>query len=429
MLLNFTVSNFRSIRDEATLSMNGGRYRESEDGCRAIKTGFTQFPCALRAAAIYGANAAGKSSFVKALEFLQGIVNGSARDEAGNYLATLAVCRHSSGPEKEKSLFEVNFVEQDIQYTYGVVASSAAIHEEWLHAKTQKGRTREVFSRVFENDSYDWHFSSFFKSKKMVSTWQKATRPNALFLTTAIQLNSEELKPVHEWLTVRLRVVSQSNFLASLVTSRHLTDDPDDYSDLLGLLQMSDPSIVGVSVDQEEVDDSETLSMFSEEMKAKILESSTSRIHYDVKLSHKVPDGGQFELDLEQESDGTQIVYRYAAPFLQSIKHDFVVVVDELDQSLHPLLLEQFVSMFTEPRNPETKAQIVFTTHDSALLGSDVLGRDQIWFADNSGMRGTKLTPLADYKPRKTDRLQKAYLQGRFKAVPRARLRMLSNAE
>lgn len=428
MLLNFTVSNFRSIRDEVTLSMNGGRYRESEDGCRAIKTGFAQFPCALRAAAIYGANAAGKSSIVKALEFLQRIVVGSARDESGNYLATLPVCRNLGADENKQALFEVNFIEDQIQYTYGVAATPEQICEEWLHSKTKSGRTREIFSRTFENGAYEWHFSSQFKSRRMVSTWEKATRENALFLSTAIQLNSEELRPVHDWLTLRLRIVSHSNFLATLVTSRQFLEKEHERSEMLSLVQLADPTVIDVSVEAKEVDNSETLSMFSEELKAKLLESAASQVHYDVTFTHKIPGGSEFKLDLDEESDGTQMVYRYAAPFLQSVSNNFVVVVDELDNSLHPILLEQFVAIFTEPKNVSSEAQIIFTTHDSALLASDVLGRDQIWFADNSGMKGTKLTPLVDYKPRKTDRLQKAYLQGRFKAIPRARVRMLTSA-
>jgi AAA15 family ATPase/GTPase len=142
-----------------------------------------------------------------------------------------------------------------------------------------------------------------------------------------------------------------------------------------------------------------------------------------------VPGRDQYELDIDEESDGTQIIFHYAAPFVQSIKHNLVVVVDELDRSLHPLLLELFVAIFTEPKNVATKAQIVFTTHDSALLSTDAIHRDQIWFVDNVEMKGSKLVPLSDFKPRITDPIQKIYLQGRYKAVPKPRTKILSRAE
>ncbi|MCP5392021.1 MAG: ATP-binding protein [Sphingomonadaceae bacterium] len=430
MLLNFTVSNFRSIRDEVTLSMSGGRYRETTEGSRAIKTGFAQFPCALRAAAIYGANASGKSSVVGALEFLQRLVIHSARDESGNFLATLPVCKATSKTEKaQTSLFEINFIEEDVQYTYGVVASQDRIVEEWLHAKTKKGRTRELFSRALEGDEYDWHFSSYFNSKKMTSTWSKATRPNALFLSTAIQLNSNELRPVHEWVTLRLRLVTPSNHLGHMVTSQHLVDEEKDYDALLELVQAADPTITAINVEPNEVEENEFLSVFNEEIRARLLENAVSRIDYDVRVTHKVPGCPEYSLDIEEESDGTQIIYKYAAPFLQSLEHNFVVVVDELDRSLHPLLLERFVALFTEPNDEKTEAQIIFTTHDSALLSTDVIHRDQIWFVDNVGMKGSKLVPLSDFKPRKSDRLQKIYLQGRYRAVPKPRTKMLFRAK
>ncbi|MDA9918305.1 ATP-binding protein [Erythrobacter sp.] len=428
--MNFTVSNFRSIRDEVTLSMNGGRYRETTEGSRSIKTGFTQFPCALRAAAIYGANASGKSSLIGGIDFLQRLVSHSARDEEGNLLSSLPVCKATLDHGKvQSSLFEINFVEHETQYTYGVLASRSQILEEWLHAKTKKGRTREVFSRTLEGETYEWSFSSIFSSKKMASTWSNATRDNALFLSTAIQLNSEELKPVHSWLTSRLRLITPSNHIGHLVTSKHLLDENGDYDALLELLQAADPSITGVKVEVSEVDESEYLSMFSEEIRSRLLESSQARLDYEVKVTHKVPGCDEYVLDIEDESDGTQIIYKYAAPFLQSLDHNFVVIVDELDRSLHPLLLERFVAIFTEPFDDSTEAQIIFTTHDSALLSTDVIHRDQIWFVDNVGMNGSNLIPLSDFKPRKDDPLQKIYLQGRYKAVPKPRTKMLLRAK
>jgi len=429
VLLNFTVSNFRSFSSEATLSMNGGRYRETKEGHRAIKTGFSQFPCALRAAAIYGANASGKSSFINAMSFFQHLVRKSAKDDSGAILSSLPSCKAIEQRGKvEPTLFEVSFIEEDVHYTYGILLDSECILEEWLHAKTTKGRIREVFSRSRENEDYDWHFSPFFSSKKLTKTWADATRSNALFLSTAIQLNSKELVPAHRWITSRLRVIAHSSHLAELVTSEFLLDENEDSSRLMELIQSADPTVKSIHVESKEIDDQEFLSVFNDEFRAKLLETSLPKTDYSITFKHKVPGRKEYELDLEEESDGTQLIYRYAAPFVQSIKGDLVVVIDELDQSLHPLLLERFVAMFTDPSDSETKAQIVFTTHDSALLSSDAIHRDQIWLVDNVDMKGSKLIPLSDFKPRKTDLLQKLYLQGRYRAVPKPRVKMLDRA-
>jgi AAA15 family ATPase/GTPase len=429
MLCNFTISNFRSIGEEITLSMSGGRYKETDHGIRAIKTGFPQFPCALRAAAIYGANAAGKSSIVAAIDFLQDLVSGSARDEKGGHLATLPYCKYLGDKKDEgRTFFEVSFIEIDVTYTYGVTINKETIFEEWLHAKTKKGRVREIFSRSKEGEEREWHFSNFFSSKKMTKTWANATRDNALFLSTAIQLNCEELEPVHRWLTRRLRVVTASNLLGSMVTSRHAHEHEGDRARLIELLRMADPTIVDISVEARDLEDSDIFGVFNDEVRARLVEAIERKVEYDVKITHRLKGGRLYKLDLEEESDGTQVMYRYAAPFLQSIDHNLVVIVDELDRSLHPLLLEYIVSIFTTPDDLQTSAQIVFTTHDSALLSSDVLARDQIWFVENE-MNGTFLTPLADYHPRKNDLLQKSYLQGRYKAIPSSRIRMLSSGK
>lgn len=420
MLFYFSASNFRSIRNELTLSMSAGRFKSAVKN-RGFPTGFAQMPCALRATAIYGANGSGKSSLVKAIDFFQDFVTDSFANENAELIERAVAYRYTI--EGKPTTFEACFVAESVMYTYGFSIENGVVAEEWLHVKSQEGRVREAFSRFRAEDSYEWSFSPFFKSKRSINTWRDSTRPNALFLSTAIFLNCEELRPVFNWISHTLRVVAASSSLGTLVTSGILLDT-DQKEEIVQLLRFADPTIDHVFVEKKSIDDN-SFGFLTEEARGRILEHIKDIPSYDVKLSHRNVEGADMSLDLAEESDGTQAMYKYAAPFVQSVANDFVLVIDELDRSLHPLLLQALVEKIANPDDQKTRAQLIFTTHDSALLSSDVLARDQVWFADNPHGRGTELIPLADYKPRKGEAIQRAYLHGRYGGVPIARQRVL----
>lgn len=409
--------------------MSAGRFKSAAAN-RAFPTGFAQIPCALRAAAIYGANGSGKSSLVKAIDIFQDLVIHSFGDETGNLLKRVIPFKYNTSNCDEPSNFEMSFIANEVLYTYGFLVDSEKIHEEWLHVKTKEGRVREAFSRALVDGEYEWHFSSFFKSRRLTSTCRDATRPNALFISTAVHLNLEEIKAPHDWITNTLRVVATSNAIGNVVTSQSILDSTDT-QDIVELLKIADSTVDHILVKPKSFEDLDVMSMFSEEFRVKIAENLKDAPNFDVRVTHVNSSGERMDLDLSEESDGTKVMYRYAAPFVQSLKHGFVLIIDELDRSLHPILLRYLIEKFVAAGAAALPAQLIFTTHDSALLSSDVLARDQIWFVENLYGRGTELIPLADYKPRKGEAIQRAYLHGRYGAIPLARQRVLDlgNAE
>jgi hypothetical protein len=395
---------------------------------RAFETGFSQTPCALRTAAIYGANAAGKSTIVKAIDFVQDLVLDSVKEESGAILSRAVPYRYDNTLELQPCGFEIAFIADGVLYTFGFSLNTNKITEEWLHFRTREGRTREAYSRTLVNDEYEWNFSSFFKSKKMTNVWKDACRPNALFISTAISLNCEELHAAYDWLTHSLRVLDGGSF-GYTVTSRIALNDKDTRDGIVSLLRKADPSICNLLVKEKTLENSEAFSVFTEEFRRELIEANRDTKSYEISVVHRTMDGKEIEFDLEDESDGTRMMYRFAAPFLKSIDNDFVMIVDELDRSLHPLLLQNLVSMFTSPQDESCRGQLIFTTHDATLLSSDLLAPDQIWFADNTNGRGTQLIPLVDYKPRKGEATQRAYLRGRYGAIPAMPAKAISSAE
>lgn len=427
MILYFSVSNFRAIRNDMPLSMSAGRFK-SAIRHRSFPTEFSNIPCLLRAAAIYGANGSGKSTLIQALDLMQDIVLRSFKDNDAETLSRVDPYRYDPELIKKPSTFEISFIENDVQYVYGFSCDKTAIHDEWLHVKNKSGRWREAYSRSIVDGKTEWHFSPFFKSSRQVTTWRESTRENALFLSTANHLNSEELKPVFRWLSYRLRVISASEGLGIEVTSAAIKNDKRK-DDLLDFLRFADPTVTEIEVKERSMEDFDVLNMFSEEVRSKISEAIKNLPAFEVTLHHVNAEGNRISLSLDEESDGTKTMYRLAYPFAQSVSNNFVLVIDEIDRSLHSLLLSFLISKISNPDDIGCRAQIIFTAHDTTLMSPDILGRDQIWFIENVGGCGTQLIPLADYKPRKSEAIQRSYLHGRYGGIPTSRALTFKNAE
>jgi uncharacterized protein len=189
----------------------------------------------------------------------------------------------------------------------------------------------------------------------------------------------------------------------------------------LQFLREADPNISGINV--ETVETPEGMEGFREELLSLLQKYIETAIKTDsdsvmriVKLSHQGK-GSNVEFDLDDESRGTRKMLTMLVPALDAIKHGRVVIIDEIESSLHPLLATEFIRMFTSRKN-ENGAQLVFTTHDTNILESKLLRRDQIWFAEKSRFGETSLYSLSELSVRPSDNIYRGYLQGRFGAIP-----------
>ena len=416
MLIEFSVENFMSIKGEARLSLAAGPGKEHRDThvtAPELNKGVRSIPL-VRSAAIYGANAAGKTNLILALGAMQRTVVDSAR-EIGNRLVT--PFRFDPESESRPTTFEVIGIANHTRFQYGFSATRDTVTEEWLYAWPQ-GRIQFWYERTTESDSnaVKCKFGDKLAGDKEV--WRRATRPNALLLSTAVTLNSEQLRPVFDWFKRTLRVTGNdwgNEFSISWCRGNRK-------SELIQFLRASDLAIDDVRIVLEDFSAAMLPEDMPDEVAHHVREELSGTKVAQVHTSHETRHGQSVQLNLGDESDGTQKMFSLAAPWLDALDKGYVLAVDELHENLHPALVRFLVDRFHDPELNAKGAQLVFTTHDTSILSQDVFRRDQIWFCERNAYQETRLFPLTDFRPRRgVENLERAYLGGRYGAVPYVR--------
>ena len=411
MLIEFSAENYKSIRDEARLSLvadQGKEHRDTNVCAPRLRSGVRSTPL-VRSAAIYGANAAGKSNLLSALGAMEIMVLNSGR---GLDSLPLIPFRFDPGCKDKPSTLEAIFVAEGVRYQYGFAATSSEVVREWLYA-WPRGRVQLWYERDAEMEE-EYRFGDRLLGDKMV--WRRATRRDALFLSTAIGLNSEQLRPVFEWFSSRLHI-GRSGGWAPTFSFQCCEDERKE--DIIRFLRSADFAISGLSLVKEEFN----LADLPDEMPTALREFLKSDLQGveipKLRLMHETAEGFNGELDLEEESDGTQKIFALAGPWVDALKHGYVVILDELHDSLHPSLVRFLVDCFHNTKMNGQCAQLVFSTHETAILNQEVFRRDQIWFCEREESQATTLFPLNEFRPRKgVDNLERGYLSGRFGALP-----------
>jgi uncharacterized protein len=414
MLIEFQVSNFRSFRERQTFSTVAGTYPEHRDS-NTFDPKLPGFDRLLRSCAVYGPNAAGKTNLLLALQFLQGLILTSASSTPAT-APPYNPFKFARSNQNKPSQFQVTFVQNGTRYEYGLAIDANRIREEWLMEYVNP-RGRAIFSRTYDDKRkrYEWTFSSFLKGQR--SVWKDATRPNALFLSTAIQLNSKQLLPVYEWFQKRLVViVGVATFNPTLTLQ--LLNRPEGKAKLLPFLREADLGITEIDVKREAMPGGAGAMMIVGSPYIEQLPGKATPNLLKITLSHATETKEEVPLELSEESAGTQILFRSAGAWLNVFDNGEVLLIDEIDTSLHPLLtrflVERFHSSVTNPRN----AQLIFTTHNTSFLDQAIFRRDQIWFIEKGSDGASKLYPLTDFKPRNDEVLERWYLRGRYGALP-----------
>ena len=420
MLIEFKVTNFRSIKETQTFSLVASKNKELMDShtfdARLAEQSSLKL---LRSAAIYGANAAGKTNLVSALRVMETIVRTSALEKSrGDKLSVVPFKLHRES-RHAPSTFEVVFLVDGIRYQYGFSATKERIIEEWLYA-FPRNRVQRWFERTWNVDEqkHDWVFGAFLTGEKTV--WQKSTRDNALFLSTAVQLNSQQLQPVYDWFNNTLHYSDNSDILGlEPIFSASFCAEGGDKRKIIKFLNEADLGIDDVRVTKEIFNPKNLPQDMSDNVRQVIVKEMENKELYDVKTIHQDSDGESIEFDLEDESDGTRKIFALAGPFLDSLERGHVVFIDELPDNLHPGLVKFLVGLFNNKKTNPGNAQLVLTTHETHILNQTILRRDQIWFCEKDGTRATRVFPLTDFRPRKMrENLEAAYLSGRYGAVP-----------
>jgi len=411
MLIEMNVANFRSFHNQQSFSMASSKGKELQESNSFAVNGIEL----LRSAAVYGPNAGGKSNFLKALQSMRRIVLESAvKMQRGDNLPVTPF-RLDPQSGSEPSEFEVSFMVDSVRYQYGFATTSERVHEEWLLAYPKK-RPQQWFGRVWneKEQKYDWEMGNNLQGEKQL--WQKSTRDNALFLSTAVQLNSEQLQPVFDWFKNTLRMTNVGGwspaFSASLCEKKEKTQ-------VMDFLRAADLHIEDIRVEKKSVDSLPFPDDMPKPLREMIVDGFKDKQLLNVQTVHKDSDGKPVVFDLDDESDGTQKLFAFAGPWIDALAHGNVLFIDELHDNLHPRLVQFLVQLFHNNRTNPHNAQLVFTTHETSILNQDVFRRDQIWFCEKDEEQATNLYPLTDFSPRKgRENLKLAYLSGRYGALP-----------
>ena len=383
MLVAFSITNRACFRDQQELSMEAVKGTADRF---AFDTDVRQAPRLNRVAALYGPNGSGKSRFVEGLRFARHFVlNSSKENQAGEAIPHEPFLFDDQSRESP-TVFETAFIQDGTLYQYGFAVDAVRVHREWLLAWPPGGRMRRLLDRFTDPDTgkEEYAFGPSVRGSK--SVWRDNTRPNALFLSTAVQLNSETFRPVVDWFR-ELRTIGPGG-LPPVYTARAVDKDQETKRRVLELLRAADMAFDDVHIGKEEL-----------------------------QLVHRPGGSGEWHsLALEAESAGTQRFFALAGYVLE---HDRVVVIDELDRSLHPFLVAALVQRFNQQAGANRcRGQLVTTVHDVTLLQEE-LDRGQVWLTEKDRLtEAASLTPLSEYRPRKDEALMRGYLGGRYGGVP-----------
>jgi hypothetical protein len=415
MLIEFSVRNYRSFWETQTLSMAAGPTKDLQEE-NSFAPPVKGLPRLLRSAVTYGPNGGGKSNLVAALHFMQQLVLSSSKEsQEGEKINRKPFLLHSKGPS-QPSEFEVVFVQDGIRYQYGFETTEERVIHEWLLAYPE-GKAQRWFERSYnpEKKEEEWYLGAKLLGPK--KTWQDATRSNALFLSTAVQLNSEQLKPVFTWFH-ELAIIRHGQRIDPIFTVKSCEDE-EKCGDILKLLQGADVDVDEIEVKEKQIGTLNFSSDVPEEVKSVIQKDLQGKYLKEVYFKHRLGDSEEsVQLPLGEESDGTQKLFAYAAPWLDVLNSGRVLVVDELDNSFHPHLVRYLLKLIHSPETNKKNGQLIFSTHDTSILDANILRRDQIWFMEKDDGKATQLYPLTDFHPRKKEALEKGYLQGRYGALP-----------
>ena len=419
MLIEFTVGNFRSFRDPQTLSLVAAPIKSKDpelDENTVIKTAAN--PDLLTSAAMYGANASGKSNLVRALAFMKRFVMHSLKETKATGGIQVEPFRLHAATVGQPSHFEIVFIEGGKRYRYGFEVTKERVTAEWLFFVPS---TREA--RLFEREGDDITVGSYFKEGRDL---EQHTRPNALFLSVVAQFNGPKAQKLVTWFG-RLGIISGVDDIGMMPFTLMQLVEGEHSEAIKQLVCRLDLGIGDLQVEKtvrskpqlpDEMPD-EIRQAFLTIMNASDADERLSIHTIHTQYDHEGNPVGQelFELD-EHESEGTQKLFSMSGPLLDTLQKGRVLVVDELDARLHPLMTREIISLFNHKATNPNGAQLIFNTQDTNLLDNRLFRRDQIWFVEKDQQGASHLYSLAEFKVRNDKDYERGYIQGRYGAVP-----------
>ena len=410
MLLQFKVKNFQSIKEEAILSMV-----PSSDKSHPENLAHEGKKDALKSAAIYGANAAGKSAVIRAFVAAIMVVRTSDTRNITQKIPGMVPFQFDEETAQGPCSFEFYFVAQNgVPYRYGFTADSNRVFEEYLYYYSS-ARPSRIFER---GDKFTYNQAD----ESSFSKYEEKNTPNKLFLATATNWGNAKTAPAYQWLADSIDVYEPDFTMQTLALQAFEKDEQGELKQFtLSLLRQADINIDEIKVDIVPLSNQAKELVFTDSAGNPVPQGQVKavRIHAGHHVQSQSGEGAQFFLDLNEESLGTKQLF-WLSPILKEVfGKGKTMVIDELDRSLHPFLVQFLVELFHTPEINQTNAQLIFTTHDTTLLSLDTFRRDQIYFVEKDPhTAATELYSLDEFSVRKNENIEKGYLLGRYGAIP-----------
>ena len=402
-LLQFSVANYRSIYTRKSISFVASSIKDEP---RSNVVYYDKIRC-MRTTAVYGANSSGKSNLLMAMSSMVGILFDSAKLNDGDSLPYDPFVLATTS-QKEPTLFEAQFVINGWVYRYGFEYKEDIIVSEWLYRASTKRRKEDVLF-VRTKEGIGVNEETFAEGAGLESK----TNSNRLFLSLVAQVGGENT--ISKEVMVFFR---QWNVISGIVAYNY-----QNVTKQMFLTGMDGTNEASRLFDDLKLGFGDIIAKEEERTNGKGSEIRVYTSHYVYSKTGRKKERVFFNMD-NMESAGTRKIFDLAGPIVDTLKYGKVLVIDELDAKMHPLLSQYIVNLFNDPKKNVTNAQLIFSTHNTHLLSSSMLRRDQIWFTEKNDKEDTDVYSMMDIllpdgsRPRGDSNLEKNYMMGRYGAIP-----------
>lgn len=432
MLLRFGTSNHLSIRDYQELSLVATSLKDTTEGLLHVgenldmdsaKKNISVVPVV----AVYGANAAGKSTVLRALEFFVRAIRDSHNVTSNRLGTPYTPFLLDDESRHTPSQYDADFVLGETRYHYGFTLDGMIVNSEWLYS-FPLGKQRQARSVLFHRDASEdepFYFGKTLKGDNKAIA--KFVRDNSLFISAAAQNSHPHLSLIYEYfssgVSKRLDSIDETILLSKQMHA-YFNADEQQRQMATSFMRAADIGIADIKFSKEPTNEKTKL-MIQEFEQFISKHTSTADVNFDellekteAKIFHTGKNGKTYPIKLEHESAGTKALLQLLGPVFDKLRNGGILIVDELNIALHPLVTKELISLFSHPKTNPGQAQLIFSTHDTSMLTTGLLRRDQIWFAEKGDTGSTSLYSLSSIKSLRGDNFEKGYMEGRFGAIP-----------
>lgn len=419
-VLRFTIENFRSIAERKTISFVPSRIKD-EPISNIVRNEYARY---LRTIAVYGANSSGKSNLIQAIAQMSGLVISSVKMNNKEELYHEPFALNKTFIEKPTT-YEIEFITDGVNYRYGFSNTKTKICDEWLIRKGKNGCENKLFIRT--PDGIGVNEKLFVEGINL----EEKTNDNRLFLSLVGQLGGDISNSVIRFFKDGINVLSGlDTFNYNSFTKYYLNNDLQGCDEMKSFFTRLQLGFKDVSSIVHDFDANDLPNGLPKELREKLLKELSGKQQIKVFTTHGIYDkkGTLVDTELfdfdEMESAGTRKLFDIAGPIFDTLNTGSVLVIDELDAKMHPLISQELVSLFNDPNRNPLGAQLIFTTHDTNLLSGNLLRRDQIWFTEKDMQERTDIYNMMQIvlpdgtKPRGDGNIERNYIRGRYGAIP-----------